>query len=259
MSRLDRLTRKWWFILFIVLLFFLPAYSQMPVSGPNSMDLVFAVLSGALINKLTLLNPLFKIAPLLIIAGLFIGGNRFRRAFNIYATLAYFLYALLQNAAITEQYGIVILTGNLIGIFLVGLTWLREVLLEQNDFSVSSLSLSRWWVMPLAFFAFWMPLNYETLRPDFNLLNIITNDAGLAFCMMTPVYLSVLILFYPQVNPVTLRVTALAGSVIGFFNLVAVILDLSSNWWLGVNHLPLMVISLYALILSLRIPRSDAQ
>ena len=113
--------------------------------------------------------------------------------------------------------------------------------------------------MPLAFFAFWMPLNYETLRPDFNLLNIIANDAGLAFCMMTPVYLSVLILFYPQVNPVTLRVTALAGSVIGFFNLVAVILDLSSNWWLGVNHLPLMVISLYALILSLRMPRSDAQ
>lgn len=42
---------------------------------------------------------------------------------------------------------------------------------------------------------------------------------GLAFCLMTPVYLALLILFYPGVNIVTLRITGLVGLMLGLYNM----------------------------------------
>jgi hypothetical protein len=56
-----------------------------------------------------------------------------------------------------------------------------------------------------------------------------------------------LILFYPQVNMLAYRITAFNGLVYGLFNL--------THWftpelrWMGFLHLPLLIISTYALIL----------
>jgi hypothetical protein len=105
----------------------------------------------------------------------------------------------------------------------------------------------------LAFLAFWFPLNPESMKPDFNPSYIFTNSVGLAFCNMTPVYLAILTLYYPRINMVTLRITSLLGVIIGFFNLlVNFLIDPDVLWWFGVLHLPLVFISIYALILSFR-------
>ena len=70
---------------------------------------------------------------------------------------------------------------------------------------------------------------------------------------MTPVYLAILILYYPRVNIVTLRITSLLGVIIGFWNLlVSFVIHPDILWWFGVLHLPLVFISIYALILSFR-------
>ena len=93
----------------------------------------------------------------------------------------------------------------------------------------------------------------ETMAPDFNPIYIVTSGAGLAFCMMTPVYLAVLLAFYPRVNIPLLRVTALIGLIIGIYNaLVNFVFLPKVLWWNGILHLPLLAISLYALILAYR-------
>ena len=65
---------------------------------------------------------------------------------------------------------------------------------------------------------------------------------------MVPVYLVILLLYYPRVNPVTLRVTGLVGFIIGLLSLQFIFS--AKTAWMGVLHLPLLVISLYTLVLT---------
>jgi len=76
--------------------------------------------------------------------------------------------------------------------------------------------------------------------------------------MMTPAYLAILTLYYPKVNIATLRVTSLVGTIIGFYNMMTnFLIDPGKLWWNGVLHIPLVVISIYALVLSLKSKKSE--
>jgi hypothetical protein len=86
------------------------------------------------------------------------------------------------------------------------------------------------------------------VKPDFNpLLLLISPDYGLTFCFTTPIFLFLLIMFYPQVNLLAYRITAFNGLLYALFNL--------THWftpelrWMGFLHLPLLILSVYALIL----------
>ena len=136
---------------------------------------------------------------------------------------------------------------------LVALFWIWEAAIQKNDFSSPTKLSKMYWIIPLAFIAFWYPINLETMGPDFNILYILTNEAGLTFCMMTPVYISLLILYYPRINIVTLRITSLVGVIIGFYNILTnFIMFPGLLWWNGILHLPLISISVYGLIISLK-------
>jgi len=52
-----------------------------------------------------------------------------------------------------------------------------------------------------------------------------------------------------------LRVTSLVGFIIGLYNMYANFgINPAGRWWNGILHIPLLVISLYGLILSLKHP-----
>jgi hypothetical protein len=98
---------------------------------------------------------------------------------------------------------------------------------------------------------FWSPITIEgsKVAPNFNPLLLLTSpDYGLAYCFLTPVFLFLLILFYPQVDTFAYRVTAFNGLIYGLLNL--------THWfnpdmvWMGVLHIPLLVIPVTALGLS---------
>jgi len=72
--------------------------------------------------------------------------------------------------------------------------------------------------------------------------------------MMTPVYVGLLTLYWPKVNMATLRVTSLVGLIIGLYNMLNFFIRPGRNWWNGVLHIPLLIISLYGLIISLKRP-----
>jgi hypothetical protein len=70
--------------------------------------------------------------------------------------------------------------------------------------------------------------------------------------MMTPVVLAVLTLFHPAVNPAVLRVTSFEGMLLGAVNMIVWFIVEPWGWWMGVLHIPLVVISVYAFVLAHR-------
>ena len=251
--KLELITRKWWFFLFFILIQFIPPYASKGLEVTETGKFIGEVLSHSLVYNFPSFYLIFKILPLVLVICMILLRNRVTRIFNLYVAIIYILFAFLQNIAFTEKYGLAIITINMVMFLLVAFFWFWEALIQKNDFTSPTKLSRKYWIIPLAFLAFWYPINPETMGPDFNILYLLTNEAGLTFCMMTPVYISLLILHYPRINLVTLRVTSLVGTIIGFYNILTnFIMFPNLLWWNGILHLPLISISVYGLIISLR-------
>jgi len=252
-TKLEWITRKWWFYLLLVLLQFVPPYAAKGISMADIGWITGEVLSHGIVYNLTVLYPIFKVIPIALIILIIFLKNRATLLFSIYAGISYVLFAFLQNIAVTEKYGLAIITINLIMFLLVAAFWFWESVVRKNVLIMEKQPLWKYWVVPIAFIAFWYPANPNTLLPDFNPIYFFTNMAGLAFCLMTPVYLAVLTLYHPKVNIVTLRVTSLVGIIIALYNMwVNFLIAPAQLWWNGVLHIPLLSISIYAFALSFR-------
>jgi hypothetical protein len=62
--------------------------------------------------------------------------------------------------------------------------------------------------------------------------------------MTTPVFLFILILFFPNINLSAYKITAFNGPIYGLVNLTPFVHP--ERGWMGVLHLPLLPISSYA-------------
>ena len=173
-----------------------------------------------------------------------------------YIGVNYFVIAAAQTMGQTEKYGFVIHLSALLTMLILGITWL--VVAFRNDVrpAFKKPNLLEYGLIALALLAFWgaYTVTDGTIQPDFNPLLLLTSpDYGLTFCFTTPVFLLGLAFFYPGVNQFAYRVTAFCGLLYGLFNL--------THWfnpdtrWMGFLHLPLLIISLYTLIL----PRLNRQ
>jgi len=254
-GKLDYLTRKWWFFLLFILLQFVPSYASKGFDPAETGLVTGEILSHALAYDYPSLFPIFKIIPVILIISIIFLKNAVPRVFSVYVGITYLLFAVLQSVAITEKYGLGIITANVIMFSLVAIFWFWEAVVQKNDFTAPKRAEWRYWVVPFAFLAFWYPLTISdgSMIPDFNPIGLLTNGAGLAFCLMTPVYVAVLTLYHPRINLATLRVTSLVGIIIAIYNvLVNFILAFSTMWWNGVLHIPLLTISAYGLVLSFR-------
>jgi hypothetical protein len=209
--------------------------------------------SNALVHSYVELYPVFKIVPIVLIVLVITFRNRVARLFNIYVAFSYILFAVGQNIAVTERYGLSICTVNLIMFPVVAGFWIWEAIVLQNDFGPAKIPIWRYWVVPLALLAFLAPGKPRAGMPGFSPAYLFTNGAGAAFCMMTPVYVGMLTLYWPKVNLPTLRVTSLVGLIIGLYNMgTNFLVSPGTRWWNGVLHIPLLSISVYGLILSLK-------
>jgi len=243
-EKLESTTWKWWFYLFFVLIQFIPSFTSKGYNPWKTGEVIGMILQNAIISSLEIWYPIFKLIPIILVALIVLRKRGVTRWFNIYVGISYVLFALLQHIAITEEYGFSIVISNLVMLLVVAAFWFWDVVAQKNDLMPVRQPIRKYWVIPLAFLAFWYPLNQNTFMPDFNPTYLFTNAAGLTFCMMTPVYLAILILHYPKINMATLRVTGLAGIIIAFYNiLLNFFMYPDTLWWNGVLHIPLLMIS----------------
>jgi hypothetical protein len=249
-----KVTRRRWFypVLFVLLLIIsmLPPITERSYNPRNTQDVVMSILISST-APYRAWGWLFHVATLLLIAWALWRPGSAGRAMAAYFGVNYLLIAAVQTNAVTEAYGFALQTGALVTAVLLGLLWLWIAWRDQLEASFRDLPTWRWSLLPLALLAFWVPMGLEGGRivPNFDPLLLLTSvDYGLALCFMTPVFLFLLILFYPGVNDFAFRVTALNGLIYGLYNL--------THWfdpnrvWMGVLHLPLLIISLVALFMS---------
>lgn len=248
---LEAITLKWWFYLLLLVVFFLPSYASEGLDPRNTSDLVAQVLRNSLLHRYAGVFPLAKLAPTVLVVGLAVRPQRFRKAFSGYVALLYLALAFLQNTAMTTQYGLAVLSGNLTLMLCVSAIWFWELAAGRNTFVPQHPSLWRWWVAPLAFLAFWLPID-QSLSPSFSIAALWANEAGLTYCMMTPVILAVLLLFHPSVNRAAMRVSGFVGLLFGLINMVTWFGLTPGAWWMGVMHVPLLLLSIAAFVLALR-------
>ena len=193
---------------------------------------------------------LFHVGTIFVVALAVFRPKIAGRVIAAYFGFNYLIIAALQTNAITEKYGFALQTGAAVTSTLLGIVWLRVAWRDKLQASFDRMLSWRGLLLPLALLVFWSPISIEgdKIIPDFNPLLMLTSpDFGLTYCFLTPVFLFLLILFYPQVDKFAFRITAFNGLLYGLFNL--------THWfnpdriWMGVLHLPLLVISLAALLM----------
>lgn len=260
-GKLERLTRRWWFYGLFVLIQFIPPYASKGYKFPDEWgDVIMHAIRYAFIYSYSVVFPIFKIIPIILVICIIIFRNKVARIFNIYVSLSYVLFAFGQSVAVTKRYGVAVCTINVVMFLVVAAFWAWEAIVVKNDFKPTRIPLWRYWVVPLLLLAFWYPLDFRTAKPDFNPAHLFTNVAGVTFCMMTSVYVGLLTLYWPRVNQAVLRVTSIVGLIIGLYNVnLNFIFKPGILWWNGILHIPLLVISLYGLILSLKRPQLKEQ
>jgi hypothetical protein len=244
--------RRWFYPLVyfgLIILSMLPPITEAPYDPRDTQDVILQILMIS-INPYQAWGWVFHVATLGLVVLIAFRPQKAGRVVAGYFGINYLVIAGLQTNAVTEKYGFAVQTGAMISASLIGVLWLVVAVRGNLQASFEDVPRWRWYLLPFALLVFWSPVALEAGRvvPNFDPYLLLTSaDYGLTYCFMTPVFLFLLILFYPNVDGFAYRVTAFNGLIYGILNL--------THWfdpdlvWMGVMHIPLLVIPLVALFL----------
>jgi len=248
-SRVEPRRRKWLYpvvTVVLVLISFLPLYTDIPYAPQDTQDVITSLLRVS-IGPYRHLGPVFHVATLLIVVLIAALGRRMGRLLAAYMGLNYLIIAVTQTMGTTESYGFVVQTGAMVAAALLGVVWIAVAVRGTLAPSFKGVPAWRYLLLPLALLAFWAPYD-SNVQPDFSPMLLLTSpDYGLTLCLTSPVFLFLLVLFYPKVDGFAYRVTAINGLIYGLLNMTHFLNP--QLRWMGVLHLPLLIISLTALLL----------
>jgi len=242
--------RRWLYALLylaLIIISMIPPYAEKPFAPQDTQDVIVNLLMVAT-EPYQWLGHILHIGILLLVVLLVIYKERMGRVFAAFMGVNFLVIAFVQGMGDTEKYGFVVHSGSLIASALLGVAWAVVAFRGTLNSSFDHVPRWRYFLFPLALLVYWAPYNDQIL-PDFNPLRLLTTpDCGLTFCFTAPVFLFLLILFYPRVDPLAYRLTAFNGLIYGLFNMTH--FSNPGFWWMGVLHIPLLTLSLIALLLT---------
>ena len=241
---------KWWFLTIALLAQLIPPYTSGSFQFAGMRTVNAYILTHPIKGNFAAIFPIFQILPVLVLIAIFLGGREAAPFFSGYGFFCYVIIPFMQNTSISESYGVAVATGNMLVFLLLAGMWLWETIELENDFTPKRLPVWKYWPFLFAFFAFWEPLHPQALMTDFNLHHLLTSGSGLSFCMITPLFLAVLITHFPDVNKTVLIATSFVGFIMALGNFYLEFVLVPSSWWTGVLHIPLFILSSYGIILS---------
>lgn len=251
MSKLEKIN-PWWIIVFVVVLQFIAvpfnyAAKNWPGIG-GFQDVMNHAFTYSLLNKMPIEIKIVAQIITLIVIFLFFWKRNFR-LLGAYAFLTFISAAIVQNIGISTKYGLCTVTVNLIQFPLVGLAFIYDAFNGGTDTKYRSKSIIAYLALPLALFAFWAPESWNGLFKY-----LFTSGTTFGFCLMIPVYLALLFMSYPRISPLTLIVSGSIGFIISLYNMYGAFV---SGWgvWVAVLHLPLMITSFVAILLTFKIQK----
>ena len=231
------------FHLIVLLIILIPPYTSTGYPMNEVLRVNAFILTHPIKRQLLPVYPIFNIMALFMFFSSLIVGFRIAGFFSSYAGFSYILFAVVQNVSISDEYGFAVSILNVFFFLLVSASWFYEARSGQNDFSERTSKKWKYSFLLLALVAIWQPVDVVTMEPDFNPIYLFSSGSGLTFCMMTTVYLAVLLFYFPKINLLTLRITSLVGVLIGLGNLWLEFIHFPHLWWVGILHLPLVILS----------------
>ena len=240
--------RKWFYpavYLLFLILSFLPLYTERPYSYEHTQEVIISLLSISIV-PFNRFGIIFHISTLVLVLLMIFIPKEFDCLFPFYVGLNYLVIAFTQSIGRTERYGLVVHTGNLAISAVLGVIWLGTSIRGNPRIHLEKIRWHHIVLFPLALLAFWSPYQIKEgmVFPDFNPLFLLTSpDYGFTLCFTTPVFLYLLMIFYREINRFAIRATAFCGLLFALYNL--------THWfqpesrWMGVLHLPLLVISVF--------------
>lgn len=252
----DKITMKWWYYLILLLCVFIPPLTQYGFSSfAELVETVKYVAEFLIENKLVLVPymPIFHAGFLLMFILLFIYRNKFARIFSIAAGLHYVFITFLQGGAITEKYGVVFYPNAFLEFSLISFGWFWDAKIRKTDYSFKPQPAAVYWYAGIvAFYSFWNPDVLGELSPA----SLITSTSPIAFCMVTPIYLCMLTLFYPDIHLPFFRTTSFVGMLVGIITLgMGFFMEdrLVGRYW-TILHLPMLITCVYCFLLGIQKP-----
>jgi hypothetical protein len=239
-----------WLYIIILLGVFTPSYTELPFETYDYSRLIPEVLSNPVIYQYWMLFFASKILILALFLCPIILKNRFKRLFSILGLIILLPVTIFQNISDQTSYGLVILFGNIFIQLVIIIAFIMEIIKPKNDFSKIKL---KWWnvaTMIFAFFAFWMPARNGQIY--FNIIDLFTNEAGLTFCMLIPIFISIF-LMYENKNIHLIKIISIIGVYYGILNQITWFLLNRDFWWIGIVHLPLLINSIIGLLVTKKI------
>ena len=238
-------------LILVVLLIcsFLPVFATSPFPQQNSSLVIKEILIKTSVEYLWL-SPIIHVTTVVLLVALYLYRCRVGRVADSFFAILFLFIAFSNHIAVTDTYGLAVVTGNLVPILIVGMLWVWEVYKPQNNYVLLRLPTWRYWVLPFAFLAFWSPIDAQ-LNPDFNPLLLLNSSFGVMYCPTTPVIIALLTLIYPRVNMTVLKATSFVGLIIGLFNIISYFTMPGYTLWNLALHTPLILISLYGLLISI--------
>ncbi len=247
MTLKSLIEKKWFYIvLFGAQLVFLPIATK-NFEFSEIRNILGKTISNSIMGSLKSYYPYFQIPSLLILIALVVLKNKMKTLFTIYVIVSYVLFSFLQNIAITKEYGLSIASLNVVLFLFVAYAWFHELLHSKNEYSFNNLNWKTSWLIPISILCFWWPLNWSTLEFTADISLFLSCGSSLAFCAMTPIFLSILTFNLPNVNSTTYRITALVGFIVGCYNMMNFANPKTTN--IAIMHLPLLIVSIYTLII----------
>jgi len=267
------LTGRVWFRILTALLMAAPVLAEKPVPSQETSQAIFMVLSNPLAAQVPALLPLAKLLlALAAISPSLVGGHRAGRVLCTYYAALLVLVGFLQNMAFTSTYGFVWVLGNTVVQLMVAASFVFALAREPEG-QASALQPQRLWLLLPMALALVEPY---AAAPDGTLVrafgpNVLTNDTGVTYCMITPVVLGSMLLYDMEkvegpavddtklqsgnatpgvsASPITVAISyaAYVGLLFGLLNLLTWFVFIPASWWMGVLHLPLVVVSIYGI------------
>lgn len=251
MNTPDTKKRFWPYLLLFIgflILSMLPSYAEKPYAPQDTADVILNLLMAADIPYAAF-APIFHIATLLLVGLILWRPGKWGRLLAGYIGVNYLIMIVTCTMGATGKYGFVVMTGSLVMCAILGITWLAASFRNTLQAVFRKPTILEWGLCLLALLAFWGPYSVVkgAVQPSFDLSRLLTSpDYGMMFCFTTPVFLMGLILCYPSVPSFAFRITAINGMIYALFNLSHWFYP--ERWWMGFLHLPLLLISLYALL-----------
>ena len=251
-EKMERLTRKWWFYVLLFAVIFLPPYTSQGLGYYRDLWKFSFDIGETMYYRKELFEafmPLLHLVVAVIIFLVVLLGHKFGRIFSVFVGLNYVLIIIVQAYMVTDEYGTVVLSMLSIWCLMIVLAWFWDAILGKTDYTFRKLPWQRYWVVPMAFIAFWNPDDAWDLNP--RMLWISTSP--IAFCMMTVIYLAIYRLLYPNVNLPAFRVTSFIGIILSLFTMgVGAARGGSEGVYWVLLHIPILSVSVESFVVGLR-------